>query len=133
MSESVVLKKIMIAMSRVGGRVFRNNVGFFKTVDGRFIATGLCSGSTDLIGWTSIIITPEMVGKKIAVFTAIEAKKEDFKLTKSMAKHIEHQINFIETVKKAGGISGMVRCEKELIDLLPWAEISLDGSRTAPR
>jgi hypothetical protein len=32
------------------------------------------TGWPDLCGWTSIEITPEMVGSQIAVFTAIEVK-----------------------------------------------------------
>jgi hypothetical protein len=33
---------------------------------------GLCLGSSDLIGWTIREITPDMVEKKVAVFTAIQ-------------------------------------------------------------
>ena len=96
------------------GRLFRNNVGTayqgkMATISGqrvlsnpRFINFGLCVGSSDLIGWTEIEITPEMVGQKIAVFTAIEVKTENGKTTPL-------QDNFIETVRNAGGIAKVER------------------------
>lgn len=91
------------------GRLFRNNTGTaFQgqkvTVNGRLMISeprqiefGLCVGSSDLIGWTEIVVTPEMVGQKIAVFTAVEVKKNGKKPT-------EKQINFINHVNGAGGI-----------------------------
>lgn len=78
--------------SRNDIRVFRNNVGmgFLGTViaeerdpsgdqkiilgNARRIRYGLHEGSADLIGWKSIKITPEMVGRKIAVFLSTEIK-----------------------------------------------------------
>lgn len=35
---------------------------------------GMPSGWPDLCGWTSVEITPDMVGQKIAVFTGVEVK-----------------------------------------------------------
>lgn len=35
---------------------------------------GLPVGFPDLFGWTTITITPDMIGKKIAIFTAYELK-----------------------------------------------------------
>ncbi len=80
------------------GRIFRNNTGSVVTQDGRFITFGLCVGSSDLIGWTEIEITPEMVGQKLAVFTAVEVKKKGKKPSKE-------QLNFIRIVSEAGGIA----------------------------
>ena len=34
------------------------------------------NGASDLIGFTTVEITPEMVGQKAAIFTAIEVKRE---------------------------------------------------------
>ena len=31
-------------------------------------------GWPDLCGWTTVVITPDMVGSKVAVFTAVEVK-----------------------------------------------------------
>ena len=77
----------------------------------RPLHAGLCEGSSDLIGWTTVEITPDMVGKRIAVFTAAEVKTAN-----GRASH--EQANFIEAVRQAGGIAGIVRSEKDAIDLI---------------
>jgi hypothetical protein len=58
---------------------------------------GLCKGSSDLIGWRSITVTPEMVGTKIAVFSAVEVKDGKGRPTKE-------QVHFINTLITAGGL-----------------------------
>lgn len=63
------------------------------------IKFGLTAGSGDLIGWTPVIVTPEMVGKKIAIFTSVEIK-EPGKYPKA------HQKNWVQQVQQAGGIAG---------------------------
>ncbi len=78
-------------------RMFRNNVGMINGVQ-----FGLCVGSSDLIGFKSITITPEMVGQKVAVFTAIEVKTDKGKPTPAQNK-------FIEMVNNNGGIGAVVR------------------------
>ena len=96
-------------------RLFRNNVGkgwvgklikstreSITLVGYRPLNSGLCVGSSDLIGWTTIEITPEMVGRKVAVFTALELKTKKLQATKE-------QLNFIEQIQIAGGIAGIVR------------------------
>ena len=66
-------------------RLFRANVGVAwagKAVrKGRFTVIadarpfhGMPEGFPDLVGWTEIEITPDMVGRTIAVFTAEEVK-----------------------------------------------------------
>ena len=58
---------------------------------------GMPEGWPDLTGWTEIEITPEMIGQKIAVFTAVEAKTGSLKLS-------EKQNRFKEIIEKMGGI-----------------------------
>ena len=77
----------------------------------RPINFGLSVGSSDLIGWTTIEITAEMVGRKLAIFTAIEVKTEKGRLTKA-------QQNFIEQVHNAGGIAGVCRSVQDMKDLI---------------
>ena len=85
MTEKSLLNKIQLSLPNFF-RLFRNNTGrgwVGKTnhkngnvfiENARPLNAGLTKGSSDLIGWTSIEITPDMVGKKVAIFTAIEAK-----------------------------------------------------------
>lgn len=94
-----------------GIRVFRNNVGTAATKDGRFIKFGLCPGSSDLIGWTEYVVAPEDVGRRIAVFTALEIKTATGRATCQ-------QRAFIDAVNNAGGIAGVVRNAQQAIELL---------------
>lgn len=82
--------------------LFRNNVGAFKDKAGRFVRFGLVKGSSDLIGWTRIEITPEMIGQTVAVFTAIECKTAKGRAT-------DKQVYFVERVKRDGGYAGIAR------------------------
>ena len=103
MSEGDIQRGILTTLPKLEGvRVWRNNVGTARTYDGRFIRFGLCEGSSDLIGFVSKTITPDMVGKNIAVFAAIEVKAHKGKVS------IE-QDAFLGTVAKFGGISAKVR------------------------
>lgn len=101
----------MLAMSAEGCLIFRNNVGAYKIED-RFIKYGVGGeGASDLIGSTPVIITQEMVGKKIGVFTAIETKNATRKPT-------EKQLNFINVIIEQGGIAGIARSVEDAILLL---------------
>lgn len=62
-------------------------------------------GISDHTGWKKMIITPDMVGKPVAVFCAVEAKKDD------NAKVTEEQAQFLHNVRKDGGIAFVVRSE----------------------
>lgn len=111
--ESDVTNKVRIAASRLGAVLFRNNRGKFRTLDGkRIVEAGLSvNGSSDLIGWRSVTITPEMVGSKIAVFLAIEVKTETGKVS-------PEQQRFIDNLKAAGGIGFIARSKKDIDDNL---------------
>lgn len=111
MAESSVQNRIRLALGRACV-LFRNNRGkgwigkSGRTAGGlvvienaRRIEFGLCNGASDLIGWTPVKVTPEMIGKTIAVFTAIECKD-------GRNKPSEEQTTFIENVKRAGGLAG---------------------------
>jgi hypothetical protein len=96
-NETYIQQTMLPAISRGNVRVFRNNVGMQNGV--RY---GLCNGSSDLIGFTTQTITPDMVGKRIAVFTAIEVKTDKGRVSVPQQK-------FIDLVKNAGGIAGVCR------------------------
>lgn len=102
MSETSIVKLIQLCLSGIGVRLFRNNVGMLEDKFGNKVRYGLAPGSSDLIGWKPMLITPEMVGRKVAVFVAVEVKKPGARTQKD---RLELQTNFIRTVKEAGGIA----------------------------
>lgn len=112
------MRRIQVEASKLGKRLFRNNVGMGwagksfiphkptnLTVfpgdvvirDARPLHSGLGEGSSDLIGWTPLKITPDMVGKTVAIFTACEVKTQTGRLKQSQKK-------FLDVVNAAGGL-----------------------------
>lgn len=69
-------------------------------------------GASDLPGWTTVEVTPEMVGQRIAVFTAIETKASDG------GNKLDGQINFCDQVIAAGGISGFANSKEAAIAIV---------------
>lgn len=124
MSENAVLRVIWLTLGRISilfrlqsGRAWVSREGpkgVIRLDDGsvlirqpRPITLGFgmpngrsLKGPGDLIGYTSVRITPEMVGCWVAVFTDIEVKKD------AAAHRRKGQENFICQVKAAGGIAG---------------------------
>jgi hypothetical protein len=112
MKETPVMQNIRLGVGELPNvRLFRNNTGKLQDATGRWVEFGLCVGSSDLIGWTTREITPDMVGKKVAVFTAIEVK------TASGATRPE-QSNFIDRVREAGGIAGVARSPEDAREII---------------
>ena len=72
----------------------------------RRIHFGLCKDSSDLVGFKSITITPDMVGQKVAVFAALEIKSDDGVATSG-------QTLFTNMVTDMGGLSGVARSVDE--------------------
>lgn len=110
-SESDLQNRIRLAVSRHDVCIFRNNVGLFRTQDGRMVKTGLCKGSSDLIGWTTVTIRPQDVGRKVAVFTGLEVKLPRGRAT-------DEQLNFVRVVRESGGIGGIVKSVDDAIGLI---------------
>jgi len=109
MNEMNRLRAIMLGLSTPGVRLFRNNCGALKDADGRLIRYGVANpGGSDLIGWKSVTVTPEMVGQKLAVFLAIEVKGERTRVT-------DQQRNFIERVRLDGGLAGVARSVEDAL------------------
>lgn len=114
MTEKDVERKIILEASQCGSTLFKNNVGEYITPYGYYVHYGLCKGSSDLIGWTPITITAGMVGKKVAIFTAVEVKKNK----KGSYRATDSQKNFINAVKSAGGFAGVADCTDDLFEIL---------------
>jgi hypothetical protein len=120
--ETEIVNQIMIATSKMGARIFRNTRGLFLTLDAsRKVRAGLqAPGASDLIGFVPVTITPEMVGRTIAVFVAAEVKT----LT---GRASPEQLNFIDFVQKSGGIAGVCRSAEDAEKLL---KTPLDNTHT---
>ena len=111
MSEANLMRRIMLRLSTMPGIVtFRNNVGLgwsgriVKHDQTRGVVT-LADGA-DCIGWQTVTITPDMVGRTVALFVSIEVKTEGGRST-------EPQRHFMRTVNEAGGVAGIVHSPDE--------------------
>lgn len=102
-SESDLLADIRLEIGTMHEiRLFRNNVGKLQDKNGTWVAYGLCPGSSDLIGWKSVIVTADMIGQRIAQFLAIETKAQRGMMSAT-------QERFVETVREHGGLAGMAK------------------------
>jgi len=120
-SESLVQKSIAKTAPLYKCALYRNNVGMFTIFNKgkrRVVKTGLCKGSSDLIGYKAITITPNMVGKKIAVFTAIEVKESEWKETHKFTETEEGQKRFINSVREDGGIAGFANSIEMFVNII---------------
>lgn len=108
-------------------RLMRNNSGVLTDKTGRPVRFGLGNESSkvnaqfktgDYVGWFPVTITPEMVGKTIAVFANIEVKAVGFtvKLDYNPKSREYAQNNFNNLVTSHNGIAGFA-----------WDWQSLDG------
>lgn len=112
MKESSIQKHIRAALCQGSSRVYRNNIGLFFSRSGEPVRCGLFPGSSDLIGWQTVTITPEMVGTRVAVFLSVEVKRPGNKTRKP------EQDNWINAVNAAGGIAGYATSVQEARSLL---------------
>ncbi len=132
MGETEIMNQVQLEASRMGARLFRNNVGlgwagrliahrggFVTLENARPLHAGLVVGSSDLIGWTPVEITSKMVGERLAVFTAIEVKAPKGRVT-------PEQENFLRCVKLFGGTAALCRDPDELKEILgPIAHVDV--------
>jgi hypothetical protein len=86
-----------------GNRVVIDNARPFNT--------GLPPGFADLFGLVSVEITPDMVGKKVAIFTALEVKT-------STGRASSKQTDFLQAVANNGGRSGVVRSAADALNVI---------------
>lgn len=86
--QSIITKVIELVRS-LGG--FANRVKF-----------GLVPGSGDLIGYRQVVVTPEMVGRTVAVFLSTEVKTTTGAIR-------EDQIRWLDHINSVGGIAIIAR------------------------
>lgn len=127
--ETNIVHTIMLETSKSGARLFKNVRGHFYTFDSvkillaaiksanwgkiieatrnmRQVKAGiLAAGASDLIGFMPTKITPEMIGKTIAIFVACEVKAN--------TGATEEQQSFISFVLKNGGLAGIARSPED--------------------
>lgn len=103
-AETVLQQQIRLSLgARSDLRLFRNNTGTLPDPrTGRPVQFGLAKGSADLIGLRTITITPDMVGRQVAVFTSLEIKTPTGRIS-------QEQKNWHEMVRSRGGITGFAR------------------------
>ena len=104
--ETKIQNKIMMDMSKKGYLVWRNQVGLFKTMDGRTVNIGI-KGSSDLMAVKPTVITPDMVGQTVAVFVAVEVKT-------ATGRQSEPQKKWQKAVEKLGVKYIIARCEDDI-------------------
>jgi hypothetical protein len=131
--ETNIVRRILLKCGSIlGTRLFRNNSGsawIGKSVmikkreqiwvnagdvvvqNARFFQAGLCTGSSDIIGFKSVTITTEMVGNPVAVFVACEAKTTSGRVSKE-------QLAFIKMINKNGGIAFIATDENMALEFL---------------
>jgi len=114
-AETTLQQQIRLAVgSRSDLRLFRNQVGSLPDPrTGRLVTFGLAKGSADLIGWRTIVVTPEMVGRRIAVFTSIEVKTPTGRVR-------PEQQAWLGVVRGAGGIAGIARSVPDALQIVTW-------------
>ena len=94
------------------GKLWRNNRGVVELHNGQRLRYGVGpNGAADWIGYRTIVVTPGMVGQRLAVFTAVEAKRPG-------ALPDEAQQQFIELIRDAGGRAGVASSADAALEIL---------------
>ena len=81
------------------------------------VQTGLgAHGIPDRIGCVPIVVTPAMVGKRLGLFVAVEAKRpgREKELHGGLTKH---QLYNLDAIFHAGGIGEMCDSEEDIVEL----------------
>ncbi len=124
-TETTLQQQIRLALgTQPDARLFRNQVGSLPDPrTGRLVTFGLARGSADLIGWRTIVVTPDMVGQQIAVFTSIEVKTPTGRIAPA-------QQHWLQAVRSAGGLAGVARSvsdAQQIVANLPTYAANSDG------
>lgn len=101
--ERELIDQFLLAASKEGWRFSRNNSGVAFHKDGSAVQYGLFNpGGSDCIGFIPRLITSDDVGRRLAIFAAVEMK------TGKLRTSVEQE-RFLRVVERAGGISAWGR------------------------
>jgi hypothetical protein len=124
-SEAATQTDIRLAVPRYGGTVWRNNVGVLKDETGTPVRYGLANDSqrvnrqvksSDLIGFFPFTVGAQHVGRRLAIFTAIECKAAGWTWRGDARE--EAQRRFLQLVEAGGGIGTFARGTDDLLHYL---------------
>jgi hypothetical protein len=110
--ESYTQSAVRLAATARGETLWRNNVGVLPNKAGVPVRFGLANDSkvlneklksSDLIGWQSRVITPEMVGRTIAVFVSYECKRPGWSYCGDPRERAQKR--WLDLVRDAGGVA----------------------------
>jgi len=126
---TALMNRVLIALSAAGLTVWRNNTavgwagksfalkpgetyrargGERVVLGARPIKAGLCEGSADIVGIEAVTITPDMVGRTVAIFHAWEVKDGSGRLSTPQRRFLDH-------VEDRGGVGVVVRSVDEAL------------------
>lgn len=136
--EAETQRKVMLDVTRHGGRVFRNNVaegwigktyiakqketrilypGDVVIRGARRLHSGLIKGSGDLIGWTPLLIREEHIGQTVAVFMSLEIKTRTGRMT-------PEQNTWLRAINLAGGVGRVITQDDSVEQAMRWSDAS---------
>ena len=126
MKEHAIQNEIRNALAG-NAHIFRANVGSAWTGEAHYLrngdlliknprpfSSGLPTGFSDLFGFASIEITPEMVGQKVAVFIAGECKT-------ATGRPTHQQQAFLKAVNDNGGAGDVWRSANDALQTIQRA------------
>lgn len=120
-------RQSQLAASRLGARLWRMSVGLGWVGDALKIKTAQTihvkpgdvvirqarpfrsgiEGMSDGVGLVPVIVTQEMVGKRLAVFLAVEDKQ-------GTGRPTDEQWSFIKAIRALGGRAGIARSDEDV-------------------
>ncbi len=119
MSEGKIVHECLEWLAKHRIFAWRNNTGCLK-INGRWIRYGHV-GSSDIISVVPVVITAEMVGQTLGVFTAIECKT-------ATGRQRKEQKLFQCMVERAGGVYVLARSEQDLAGLVRQCQNGMSAS-----
>jgi len=121
MSETALTQRVRLEATRRGQRLWRNNNGACVDDKGRHIRYGLANDShqlndrlksSDLIGVTPHVVTPEDVGNTHGIITCYECKRPGWKYSNTARE--QAQLAWLVLITRMGGIAKFVQGVEDL-------------------